>query len=126
MLKSKLFLIGGSVIGGFLLVYGSAIMGDLLMGNYILKGGLTDPNYIYLALLCMLPFVIGAIISSTNKTLSISGTLFAVLFVAVHTAFVYSGEQVVDSAITRMLIVLPISALLVIVATRIGRMPISN
>lgn len=128
MLQSKQGLVGGSIIGVFLLVYGSAIAFRVLVGEYMLEGGLTNLSYSYLALLCALPFVLEGLTRSNNgqkkyfNTIVMSGVLFAILFVVIHWAFVYSGEQLTDDAIRRMLIVFPISALLIVVAIRIALM----
>lgn len=123
MLKSKQALIGGSIAGVFILVYGSAIVLRLLMGSYVFDNGFANPNYVYLALLCSLPFVIAGIIRPSEINFSLimtSGALFAFLFIVIHWAFVFTGEQVTGKEIGRMLTVLPISALLIVAATRIG------
>ena len=121
MLKSKQVLIGGSIAGVFILVYGSAIVFRLLMGNYVFDNGLANPNYVYLVLLCSLPFVIVGIIRLSEINFSlllISWFLFAFLFIVIHWTFVFSGEQITGKETGRILTVLPISALLIVAAAR--------
>lgn len=126
MLKSKYFLIGGSVVGAILLVYGSAISNRLIVGDYMMEGGLLDPNYIILGVLCALPFVLGSSIrmtTSLNKhsdMILISGLLFATHFIIVHWAFVYHGVVMSDGILVRVFLTFPISACLIVVATRLG------
>lgn len=120
MRQSKGLLVCGSVIGAFLVVYGTAFVFRLFMGDYLLAGGLLDVNYAYLALLTALPFVALGIVGSPKTSFKMffaSGVLFAVLFIVVHWAFVFTGEQASGKEIGRMLMVFPISALLVVVAT---------
>jgi len=126
VLKEKRYLIGKSVLGIFLLVYGTAVVFRLIMGNYFMDRGLADPNYIFLALLCALPFVVGSLMGK-NKNLEkhievifSGGMLFSLLFIAVQGALVFSANGMTDEIIARTLIVLPTSALLVLLAAYIG------
>lgn len=120
ILISKQGMTVGSIIGMLILVYGTAILYKLLMGNYLFEGGLADLHYVYLALLCAIPFVIGSLIVNSRIVL-MSVLLFAVLFVVVHWAFVFTGELVTGKELGRMFIVLPASALLLTVAIRVSR-----
>ena len=126
MLKSKGFLIGGSVVGAMLLIYGSAISNRLIVGDYMMDGGLLDPNYSILAVLCAVPFVLGSVIRMTTglkkkaNMILVSGLLFAIHFIIVHWAFVYHGVVMSDGLLVRTFLVLPISACLIVIATRIG------
>ena len=91
-----------------------------------MNGGLLDLNYAYLSLLCAVPFVLGSLvklnITSKNRFIFIiaAGLLFAVLFTTVHWAFVYYGVEMAADVLFRTLLVLPISALLVVLAVYIG------
>ena len=126
MLK-KSYLVGGSILGTFLLVYGTAIIFRLLMGNYFMDGGLTDPAYIYLALLCALPFVAASLMGRTKdpkkhiETIVMGGGLFLLLFMTVHGVLVFSAIEMTASVIERTLLVFPVSALLVVFAAYIGK-----
>lgn len=124
--KVKRYVVGGSVLGTFLLVYGTAIVFRLLMGHYFMVGGLADPNYILLALLCGIPFVVGSLISLNKspkmyiETMFMSSVLFSVLFMTIHGVLVFWTTAMTDGVLVRTLIVFPVSALLIVVAAYIG------
>ena len=126
LFQSKHFLIGGSVVGAFLLVYGSAISNRLLVGDYMMSGGLLDPNYMILAVLCAVPFVLSSLYgtsASLKKQVNmilVSGILFGIHFIIVHWAFVYYEVEMAGSLLTRTFLVFPISAFCIVVATYFG------
>lgn len=120
--KSKSLLVGGSIVGTFILVFGTAILFRLLMGTYFMKGGLADSNYILLALLCAVPFAVCSLIEMNKnpkkhiEAILIGGVLFSLIFMTVHGCLVFSASPMTDAAITRTLIVFPISALFIVLA----------
>lgn len=118
MIKTKVGMLVGSIMGAFILVYGTALLFYLLFGGYMLDGGLANLNYGILALLCALPFMFGVLIGWNNRSMSqvifMSAALFSILFVLVHLVMVLSAEAMQGDAITRMLAVLPLSALLLV------------
>lgn len=120
MVKTKFGMLVGSIIGVFILVYGTALLFLLLFGGYMLEGGLANMNYGILALLCALPFVLRVLIGrskySTNNVIFMSAALFSILFVLVHLVIVLSAETMQDDAVTRILVVFPLSALLLVAA----------
>lgn len=126
LIQSRLSLVFGSVIGAFVLVYGTAIINRVLVGDYFMTSGLLDINYANLSLLCAVPFLLGSLvklnITLKNRLIFIiaAGILFAVLFTTVHWAFVYHGVEMATDVLFRTLLVLPISALLVVLAVYIG------
>ena len=113
MLKSKVAMAVGSVIGILVIVYGTALLLELLFNAYLFEGGLTNLNYGILALLCALPFALIAVVGRNNdeskRALIISVLLFSILFVLVHLVLVLSAE-VMDAG--RILVIFPVSALL--------------
>ncbi|WP_341963479.1 hypothetical protein NM897_16605 (plasmid) [Planococcus maritimus] len=119
MIKTKVGMLVGSIAGVFVLVYGTAFLFHLLFSRYMLEGGLANLNYGVLALLCTVPFVLRVLIGrsnhSTNQVILMSAALFSVLFVLVHLVMVLSAEAMQGDAVTRMLAVFPISALLLVV-----------
>ena len=119
MIKTKVGMLVGSIVGVFVLIYGTAFLFHLLFGGYMLEGGLANLNYGVLALLCTVPFVLRVLIGrsnhSTNQVILMSAALFSVLFVLVHLVMVLSAEAMQGDAVTRILAVFPISALLLIV-----------
>lgn len=119
MIKTKVGMLVGSIVGVFVLIYGTAFLFDLLFGGYMLEGGLANLNYGVLALLCAVPFVLRALVGrndrSTSHVILMSIALFSVLFVLVHLVMVLSAEAMQGDAVTRMLAVFPISALLLVV-----------
>lgn len=126
MQQSKITLIGGVVVGAFLLVYGSAILNRIIVGDYFMDRGLLDLNYIILALLCAVPFILASLIKMNMNQekhfnmILMSGFLFAVHFIIVHWAFVYFGVEMSDGILLRTIIVFPISAFLIVLATYFG------
>lgn len=116
MLKSKVTLAVGSVLGIFIVVYGTALLLRLLFDAYLFEGGLTNLNYGLLALLCVLPFAVIAMAGrngdENKRALIISALLFSILFVLVHLVLVLSAE-VMDAG--RILVIFPVSALLLAV-----------
>lgn len=116
MLKSKITMAVGSVIGIFVVVYGTALLLGLLFDAYLFEGGLTNLNYGLLALLCALPFAVIAMVGrngdENKRALIISALLFSILFVLVHLVLVLSSE-VMDAG--RILVIFPVSALLLAV-----------
>lgn len=128
LIQSRPSLMFGSVIGAFLLVYGTAIINKMLVGDYLMNAGLLDLNYVFLSLLCAVPFVLGCLvklnITPKNRSIFIiaAGLLFAVLFKIVHWALVFHGVEMAADVLFRTLLVLPISALLVVSAVYIGCM----
>jgi len=54
--KRSLFVL--CIAGVFLVVYGSAVVLRLLLGDFLLDGGLTNLNYLFLTLLCVVPFLL--------------------------------------------------------------------
>ena len=118
MVKTKVGMLVGSIIGVFVLIYGTAFLFHLLFGGYMLEGGLANLNYGVLALLCAVPFVLGVLIGRSNRSTShvifMSAALFSVLFVLVHLVMVLSAEAMQDDAVTRILAVFPLSALLLV------------
>lgn len=104
-----------SIVGMLVLVYGTAILYKLFMGNYLLLGSLLDINYLFLALLCALPFVVGSLMVKPQSVL-LSVLLFTALFVIVHWGLVFYGQFVTGKGIARMLIVFPSCALLIMIA----------
>ncbi|WP_341963600.1 hypothetical protein NM897_17005 (plasmid) [Planococcus maritimus] len=119
MIKTNVGMLVGSIVGVFVLVYGTAFLFHLLFGRYMLEGGLANLNYGVLALLCAVPFVLKVLIGrsnrSTNHLILMSVALFSVLFVLVHLVMLLSTEAMQGDAVTRMLAVFPISALLLVV-----------
>ena len=119
MIKTKVGMLVGSIVGVFVLVYGTAFLFHLLFSGYMLEGGLANLNYGVLALLCTIPFALRVLIGrsghSTNQVILLSAALFSVLFVLVHLVMVLSAEAMQGDAVTRMLAVFPISALLLVV-----------
>ncbi len=119
MIKTKVGMLVGSIAGVFVLVYGTAFLFHLLFSRYMLEGGLANLNYGVLALLCTVPFVLRVLIGrsnhSTNQVILMSAALFSALFVLVHLVMVLSAEAMQGDAVTRMLAVFPISALLLVV-----------
>lgn len=122
MSKVKGFVVLGSIVGAFLVVYGSAILFRLLMGLYFLDGGLADPNYAYLAILCAVPFALNQLIyqKQYSKPSFIGECLFILLFVIVHGVLVFSTVETTYEIVVRTLIVFPVSAFLMVIATRFG------
>ncbi|RAZ81256.1 hypothetical protein [Planococcus halotolerans] len=118
MLKSKITMAVGSVIGIFVVVYGTALLLGLLFDAYLFEGGLTNLNYGLLALLCALPFAVIAMVGrngdENKRALIISTLLFSILFVLVHLVLVLSAE-VMDAG--RILVIFPVSALLLAVVS---------
>ena len=114
--QPRVLLVFGSIIGTFILVYVTALMNRLLMGNYLMNDGLLDLNYVYLALLCAVPFVLGSLFKSSNRLQAIlfAGVFFAVLFTTVHLAFVFYGVDMTSAVLMRSFYVLPISAMLMV------------
>ncbi|RLQ90084.1 hypothetical protein [Planomicrobium sp. Y74] len=116
MLKSKVTLAVGSVIGIFIVVYGTALLMGLLFDAYLFEGGLTNLNYGLLALLCAFPFAVIAAVGRNNdeskRALINSALLFSVLFVLVHLVLVLSTE-IMDAG--RIMVIFPVSALLLAV-----------
>lgn len=116
MLKSKIAMAVGSVIGIFIVVYGTALLLGLLFDAYLFEGGLTNLDYGLLALLCALPFAVIALVGKTgneNKRALVNGALlFSILFVLVHLVLVLSDE-VMDAG--RVMAAFPVSALLLAV-----------
>ncbi|WP_084245857.1 hypothetical protein [Planomicrobium okeanokoites] len=119
MVKTKIGMVVGSIVGVFILVYGTAFLFHLLFGGYMLEGGLVNLNYGVLALLCAAPFVLKALMGRSNCSkgyaILMSAALFSVLFVLVHLVMVLSGEGMQDDAVMRILVVFPLSALLLVV-----------
>lgn len=113
MLKSKVAITMGSVIGIFIVVYGTALLLGLLFNAYLFEGGLTALNYGLLALLSALPFAVIAMVGGNGdenkRALIISALLFSILFVLVHLVLVLSAE-VMDAG--RIMVIFPVSALL--------------
>lgn len=113
MLKSKVAVAIGSIIGILVVVYGTALLLGLLFNAYLFEGGLTNLNYGLLALLCALPFVVIAMVGrngdENKRALIISALLFSILFVLVHLVLVLSAE-VMDGG--RIMAIFPVSALL--------------
>ena len=120
--QPRVILVFGSIIGTIILVYATALINRLLMGNYLMNNGLWDLNYVYLALLCAVPFVLVSFSKSTNRFPAIlfAGVFFVVLFTTVHWAFVFYGVEMSSAVLTRTLYVLPISAILVVISAYIG------
>ncbi|MDN7240892.1 hypothetical protein QWY14_03780 [Planococcus sp. N028] len=118
MLKSKISKLVGSIVWVFILVYGTAYLFRLLFGSYMLEGGMANTSYGILALLCAVPFVLIEITERRKKSTFdlalISLGLFSILFFLVHLVIVFSSEAMQDGAVTRALIVLPLSALLIV------------
>lgn len=116
MLKSKVTLAGGIVIGLFIVVYGMALLLGLLFDAYLFEGGLTNLNYGLLALLCALPFAVISVVGKNddenNRALIIAALLFSILFVLVHLVLVLS-EEVMDAG--RVMTIFPVSALVLAV-----------
>lgn len=119
MVKTKVGMAVGCIIGVFILVYGTAFLFRLLFGGYMLEGGFANLNYGVLTLLCAVPFVLKALIGQSNRSTSyailMSAALFSVLFVLVHLVMVLSAEGMQGGAVTRILAVFPLSALLLVV-----------
>lgn len=119
MIKTKVGMLVGSIMGGFILVYASALIFYLLFGGYMLESGLANLNYGILALLCAVPFVLRVLIGrgmrSTSHIILMSGALFSVLFILVHLVMVLSAEAMQGSAVSRMLLIFPLSAFLLVV-----------
>lgn len=96
MVKTKVGMAVGCIIGVFILVYGTAFLFRLLFGGYMLEGGFANLNYGVLTLLCAVPFVLKALIGQSNRSTSyailMSAALFSVLFVLVHLVMVLSAE----------------------------------
>ncbi|AIE59929.1 hypothetical protein BMMGA3_07595 [Bacillus methanolicus MGA3] len=119
MNRSKGFLVVSSIAGIFILVYGTSILLRLLFGQYFMDGGFSDLNYLYLALLCSAPFVLyllffGGNSERASKVISKSGLLFFILFVPVNCTLVIEGKEITQEVLTRILTVLPVTALLLV------------
>lgn len=118
MIKTKIGMLVGSIMGMFILVYGTALLFYLLFGGYMLEGGITNINYGILALLCAIPFIFGVLIGRNNRSKSqvifMSAALFSILFVLAHLVMVLSAEAMQGDAVMRMLAVFPLSALLLV------------
>lgn len=112
----KLALAIKSIICLFILVYGTAILFKLSLGEYLMVDGLGDLNYLYLFLLCAIPFVLGSLLKKENGLIMIlmSGLFFCTLFIFVHGALIYSVLEMTPQILARILTVIPISALLIV------------
>lgn len=116
MLKTKAAIGAGSILGAFIIIYGTAAVFGLLFGTYLFEGGLANLTYALLALLCAIPFVLAVLLGRNNGetrgAVVISALLFSVLFVLVHLVLIVSAEVMDTAAVTRILVVFPVSALL--------------
>lgn len=120
MNRSKGFLVISSIVGTFLVVYGTSILFRFLFGNYFMDKGLSDVNYLYLALLCSVPYVLYLLLSGrhserASKVFLTSGLLFLILFVPVHSTLVVEGKELTQETLTRILTVIPLSAFLLVI-----------
>ncbi|EIJ77983.1 hypothetical protein PB1_10454 [Bacillus methanolicus PB1] len=120
MNRSKGFLVISSIVGIFLVVYGTSILFRFLFGNYFMDKGLSDVNYLYLALLCSVPYVLYLLLSGrhserASKVFLTSGLLFLILFVPVHSTLVVEGKELTQETLTRILTVIPLSAFLLVI-----------
>jgi hypothetical protein len=116
LLFQKLALIIQSIIGLFILVYGTAILFKLSIGEYLMVDGLGDLNYLFLFSLCVVPFVLGILLRKENagKLTLVSGLFFGTLFILVHGALIFSVLEMTPQILARILVVIPISALLIV------------
>lgn len=125
MLKPKVLIAVGSLIGVFVIIYGTAAVYGLLLGSYLFDGGLTNLNYALLATLCAVPFVLVAVMGrkggETTSAVLISALLFSVLFTLVQLVLVLSAEAMDGAAGGRVLATFPISALLLVGALYLTR-----
>ncbi|MFF2755696.1 hypothetical protein ACFVR1_18540 [Psychrobacillus sp. NPDC058041] len=117
LLSQKLALAIKSIIGLFILVYGTAILFKLSFGEYLMVDGLGDLNYLYLFILCAVPFVLGILGENGVKLTLMSGLFFGTLFVLVHGTLIFSVLEMTSEILARILTVIPISALLIVVVS---------
>lgn len=108
-----------SIIGLFILVYGTVILFKLAFGKYLMVDGLMDLNYLLLFLFCAVPLVIGISFDIKNacKIILMSGIFFGTLFIFVHGALIFSVLEMTPAILTRILIVIPMSALIIVVVS---------
>lgn len=112
----KLILAIKSIIGLFILVYGTAILFRLFFGKYLMENGLMDISYLLLVLFCAVPIVIGILINkkSALKFMLMISLYFVPLFILVHTSLIFSVLEFTPAILARILIVIPISALIIV------------
>jgi hypothetical protein len=115
LLAQKLALAIKSIIGMFILVYGTAILFKLSFGEYLMVDGLGDLNYLFLFILCAVPFVLGIIGENGGKLTLMSGLFFGTLFILVHGTLIFSVLEMTSEILARILTVIPISALLIVI-----------
>lgn len=117
MLRSNIFLAAGSFFVSVFLVFGTAIVGGVAFGSYYL--GEINLTYLYLALLCALPFIVYALIKNRaqmfkRSIIVTSWLLFIAVAFPVQLTLAFENPLLTTPYVFTVLTILPSFGLLMV------------